>query len=80
MRRLIFKMERPDLVKEGDVVDIEEGQLPSSWYYIIEPAVAMSANIPLTQRLKSRKGKIIKIETSSDVGYYLTVEFDEDLE
>ena len=80
MRRLIFKMERPDLVKEGDVVDIEEGQLPSSWYYIIEPAVAMSANIPLTQRLKSRKGKILKIETSSDVGYYLTVEFDEDLE
>ena len=80
MRKLIFKMERPDLVKEGDVVDIEEGQLPSSWYYIIEPAVAMSANIPLTQRLKSRKGKIIKIETSSDVGYYLTVEFDEDLE
>jgi len=78
MRRLIFKMERPDLVKEGDIVDIEEGQLPSSWYYIIEPAVAMSANIPLTQRLSSKKGKIVKIETSSDVGFYLTVEFDED--
>lgn len=78
MRRLIFKMERPDLVKEGDIVEIEEGQLPSSWYYIIEPAVAMSANIPLTQRLKSKTGKIVKIETSSDVGFYLTVEFDED--
>lgn len=78
MRRLIFKMERPDLVKEGDIVEIEEGELPTSWYYIIEPAVAMSANIPLTKRLKSKTGKIIKIEQSADVGFYLTVEFDED--
>jgi len=78
MRTLIFKMERPDLVKEGQVVDVVEFPLPTSWYYLIEPAVAMSANIPLTQRLKSNKGKIIKIEESSDVGWYLTVEFDED--
>lgn len=78
MRRLIFKMERPDLVKEGDIVEIEEGELPTSWYYIIEPAVAMSANIPLTKRLKSKTGKIVKIEQSADVGFYLTVEFDED--
>ena len=78
MRRLIFKMERPNLVKEGDVVEIEEGELPTSWYYIIEPAVAMSANIPLTKRLKSKTGKIIKIEQSADVGFYLTVEFDEE--
>lgn len=77
MRKLIFKMERPDLVKEGDVVEVEEGELPSSWYYIIEPAVAMSANIPITKRLKTRKGKITHIE-SSVVGYYLTVEFDEE--
>ena len=77
MRTLIFKMERPDLVKEGQVVDVVEFPLPTSWYYLIEPAVAMSANIPLTQRLKSNKGKIIKIEESSDVGWYLTVEFDE---
>lgn len=79
MRQLIFKMERPNLVKEGDIVEIDEGELPSSWYYVIEPAVAMSANIPLTERLKSKTGKVIKIEPSSDVGFYLTVEFDEDL-
>ena len=71
-------MERPDLVKEGDIVEIEEGELPTSWYYVIEPAVAMSANIPLTKRLKSKTGKIVKIEQSPDVGFYLTVEFDEE--
>ena len=77
MRNLIFKMERPDLVHEGDVVDVVEFTLPTSWYYIIEPAIAMSANIPLTQRLKTNKGKIVKIDPSPDVGWYLTVEFDE---
>ena len=77
MRNLIFKMERPDLVKEGDIVEVEEFPLPTSWYYVIEPAVAMSANIPLSQRLMTKKGRIVKIEESSDVGWYLTVEFDE---
>lgn len=76
MRLMEFKMERPDLVKEGDIVQVTEGALPSSWYYMIEPAVAMSANIPLFERLKSKEGKIINIRTS-DVGFYLTVEFDE---
>ncbi len=76
MRTMKFKMERPDLVKEGDIVKITEGELPSSYYYTIEPAVAMSGNIPPTERLKTREGKIINIE-ASDVGFYLTVEFKE---
>ena len=78
MRKLIFKMERPDLVHEGEKVEVVEFPLPTSWYYMIEPAVAMSANIPLTKRLKTNKGIITKIEESSDVGWYLTVEFDEE--
>lgn len=78
MRKLIFKMERPDLVHEGDEVEVVEFPLPTSWYYMIEPAVAMSANIPLTKRLKTNKGIITHIEESSDVGWYLTVEFDEE--
>ena len=44
---------------------------------MIEPAVAMSANIPLFERLKSKEGKIIDIRESDDVGFYLSVEFDE---
>lgn len=76
MRLMEFKMERAGLVNEGDVVQVTEGSLPSSWYYMIEPAVAMSANIPLFERLKSKQGKIIKI-TPSTTAFYLTVEFDE---
>ncbi len=74
MRLMEFKMERPDLVKIGDKVEISEGQLPSSWYYTIEPAVAMSGNIPLTERLLSTEGEIMEIR-ASDVGFYLTVGF-----
>lgn len=76
MRLMEFKMERPDLVKVGDKVEITEGQLPSSWYYTIEPAVAMSGNIPLTERLSATEGQIMEIK-ASDVGYYLTVGFEE---
>ena len=77
MRTMKFKMERPDLVKEGDIVQITEGELPSSYYYTIEPAVAMSGNIPHIERLKSKEGKIVEVD-ASEVGYYLTVEFNEE--
>ena len=77
MREMVFKMERPNLVKVGDIVDITEGELPYSWYYTIEPAVAMSANIPLFERLKSKSGKVIDIKEEL-VGAYVTVEFNED--
>ncbi|MCR5822797.1 MAG: hypothetical protein K6G60_00030 [Lachnospiraceae bacterium] len=78
-----FKMERPGQVEVGDVVDIREGSLPNSvYYYVAEPAVAMSANIPLSERLLDHdgnvitKGKVIRID-ETDRGYYLTLEFEE---
>ncbi len=78
-----FKMERPGLVKEGDVCEIREGALPNSvYYYVVEPAVAMSANIPLSERLLDHEGNVITKGTvkeieETDRGYYLTMEFEE---
>ncbi|MCI5731225.1 MAG: hypothetical protein MR304_06760 [Eubacterium sp.] len=77
MRLMEFKMERANLVKEGDEVTITEGVLPSAYYYTINPAVAMSANFVFRERLKSDHGVVKEIK-HNEKGYYVVVEFDED--
>ena len=57
MRRMEFKMERPGLLKEGDAVTVTEGVLPSNYYYTIDPALAMSGNIPFRERMLARSGR-----------------------
>ncbi len=78
MARLIkFKMERPGLVEQGQVVEIREGYLPNSvFYYVIEPAVAMSANFSLGERLFARTGTVTEI-AEEPRGFYVTVSFEE---
>ena len=77
MRIEEFKMERENLEKPGDTVKITEGVLPSSWYYTIVPAVAMSRNYKFAERIKSVEGKVLEIETTERCNY-VKVEFDEE--
>lgn len=76
MRKMDFTMSRTGLVSIGDKVEITEGRLPGSYYYTVEPAVAMSANYTTTERLKSREGIVVDIKETNR-GYFLVVEFDE---
>ena len=55
MRQEEFKMERTGLVQIGEVIPITEGKLPTSYYYTLGKAYAMSANFPVGNRIKSRK-------------------------
>ena len=76
MRRMEFKMERPGLLETGQKITVTEGLLPSNYYYVIDPALAMSANISFRNRLKKREGVVTDV-IENDRGYYVTAEFDE---
>ena len=73
---MVFKMERPGLLHEGDRVSVTEGMLPSSVYYTIDPSLAMSGNFPFTERMSAREGIVTAVEQNAR-GYYVTAEFEE---
>lgn len=76
-REMIFKMERPGLLHEGDHVTVTEGVLPSNYYYTIDPSLAMSGNFPFRERMLEKEGTVTKVEENAR-GYYVTAVFGED--
>ena len=76
MRKMEFKMERPGLLEAGQKITVTGGVLPSNYYYVIDPSLAMSANIPFRNRLKSREGIVTDVVENAR-GFYVTAEFDE---
>lgn len=77
MREMEFKMERPGLVKEGDVVNVSEKKTALNYSYIINPAVAMSHCYKVNERLHSTEG-VVKEIRHTERGYYVIVSFNED--
>ena len=76
-REIVFKMERPGLVEEGQEVEVSESVTPFNVNYMIEPAVAMSGLFKLNTENGSTKGIVKKIE-ENDRGFYITVIFEEE--
>ncbi len=76
MRREAFKMERTGLLEIGEVLPVTEGRLPSSYYYTLGKAYAMSANYAVSERIQSKEGTVVDIRETPK-GYFVTVEFDE---
>ena len=77
MREMEFKMERQGGLQEGDIVKVTEGVLPGSYYYTIDPSLAMSGNFPFRERLSTRAGTVMKIE-ETERGFYVKVAFEEE--
>ena len=77
MRKMDFKMERPGLLEAGQQVSVTEGFLPGSYYYTIDPSLAMSANYKLKDRLYVKEGVVEKVEETPR-GFYVTVRFEEE--
>ncbi len=53
---------------------VTEGVLPSSYYYTIDPSLAMSANFPFRERLSEREGEVLDVE-ENERGFYVKVRF-----
>ena len=76
MRRMEFKMERSGLTQIGERLKVIEGKLPTSYYYTIEHAIAMSGNYTVSERLKTREGVVVDM-TETEKGFFVIMEFDE---
>ncbi len=76
MRTMEFKMEREGLIHKDDHVTVTEGVLPRNYYYTIDPSLAMSGNVPFTERLLSKEGVVTDV-IRNERGFYVTVAFDE---
>ncbi len=76
-RVMDFKMERENLLHEGDHITVTEGVLPSNYYYTIDPSLAMSGNYPFRERMLAREGVVTKVIENAR-GFYVTAEFEDE--
>ncbi len=71
MKRVDFRMERPGLVKVGDEIEVSEYPLKTIagtvYYYTMEPAVAMSGNLPAKEKLNVFHGVVTEVTEKESV-------------
>lgn len=79
VKQIEFRMERPNLVKVGDQVEVSARDLQTlqglMYCYTIEPAIAMSGNIPISNKINQTTGIVSKLEEGPSY-WTVTVDFD----
>jgi len=75
MGQMEFKMERTGLLNIGDVLPIQEFELPNSYYYVLGRAFAMSANYKTLERIKATEGTVVDIRETPK-GFFVMVEYE----
>ena len=76
MREMEFTIENTEALKPGMEVNVTEGVLPSSYYYMIEHALGMSANFKQAERLKTRRGTVRELIETPQI-HIAVLEFDD---
>ena len=76
-RTMDFTTEKLDCCQEGDILEVVEHQLPTSYWYMLEHAYGASTNFKNSERIKSRKGKVVR-KWKDERFNYITLEFDEE--
>ena len=76
MREMEFTIENTEALKPGMEVNVIKGILPSSYYYMIEHALGMSANFIQGERLKTRRGRVKELKETPQF-HIAVLEFDE---
>lgn len=80
VKQIEFRMERPNLVKVGDEVEVSERDLQTlqglMYCYMIEPAIAMSGNIPISNKINQLKGVVNKLDEGPSY-WTVTVQFED---
>ena len=55
MRTMDFTTEQPDCCQVGDYLEVEENQLPTSYWYMLEHAYGASTNYKNRERLQTAR-------------------------
>ena len=63
------------MVRKGRL-KVTESKLPTSYYYTLEHAIAMSANYEVSERLLATEGVVVDVK-ETEKGFFVTMEFDE---
>ena len=76
MSEMELPIANTEALKPGMEVNVTEGVLPSSYYYMIEHALGMSANFKQAERLKTRRGTVREVKETQQF-HIAVLEFDE---